>query len=85
METMGYVLLFYSFIERKRIKFRYFLDGFVISFCILMMTAFLPRFIATYPLLAPRTYLDYIKEWFYYIWCGLTIIIFFVYKPFKLA
>lgn len=85
VETMGYSLLVYFFLDLHRVRFKLFLLCFMISFCLLMLTAFLPTPIRCYPIGATKTYLDCIKEWFYYIWAGLTVIIFIIYKPFKLA
>lgn len=85
IETVGYILMIYLFMDTDRVRFKELLLAFVISFCLLMLATFLPESIKCYPIGATKTYLDCIKEWFYYIWSGLTVIILIIYKPFKLA
>lgn len=78
IESVGYVLLVFALIDNKRLKYKGWIEAFVISYIILNLYPWLPEWIRCAKTINEgETYIDIIKRVFNYLWililCALII------------
>lgn len=74
IESVGYVFLVYALIDNKRLKYKVWIDVFVISYLILNIYPWLPETIrCVRPVNGKDTYTDLLKSIFFSFWSVVLV------------